>query len=362
MSIDRRRDAKPDKPKKKCQGECGKDKSTTFFYKVDSHLFPDGMLNTCRDCLKKSVDVTDMESVIGFLRQIDKPFLKNYWDQAVKSGKSPLGEYIRKINSLHQASSKSFDNSDGIADRSKIDLSSAVSSDSILTIKGEVIEYSDELVDKWGIGYNKPEYLQMELYFRNMTITHEINTSLHIDNLKQLSYLSVERNRMRQTGDWNNYTKVSKTIEEMSKSSGFRPVDRQGLDDATGLKSFSQIFEEVEKKGFRKPPPLEFKEDEVDAMLISLFNYYHRIVGAKILEELPEEVKREMDEFYEVDMTPVEMEDGEYEELDFTVDDDEEDVEIEFIKEELEEIRKEEEEAKKEEEKDKLEEDDSDDE
>jgi hypothetical protein len=67
-------------------------------------MFPDGMINICRDCVRDEVDIEDIEQVISFLRQIDKPFIQSYWDEALvnKRGSHPLGEYIRKVNSLSQ--------------------------------------------------------------------------------------------------------------------------------------------------------------------------------------------------------------------------------------------------------------------
>lgn len=324
MSTPRKRSTKEVKPKKKCQGKCGKERDYSFFFKVDSPMFPDGMINICRDCVRAEVNVEDMEQVISFLRQIDKPFIQSYWDEAVnnKFGRHPLGEYIRKVNSLSQVKDKDFNSSDGINGVGKIDLSSAKQPDAVENVKGEIIEYSDELVNKWGIGYKKEEYLKMEKFYQDMRLTHEIQTPVHVNKLMELAYLSIEQQRLRQERDMANYTKLAKTIEDMEKSAGFRPVDRQGIDGATGIKSFSQIWEEVEKKGFRKPPPPVFEEDIVDQMIISLANYYVRLVGKEILTDVPEEIRDELDEFYEDDLTPVEINDNEYEELDFSMEDD----------------------------------------
>lgn len=327
MSNTRPRKTQPKPQERKyCQGkDCKKKdkeaKLVKYFFKVDSPLFPDGRINICRDCVRKEINVDDIEAVIGFLRQIDKPYVEKIWNESVQSGSHPLGEYIRKLNSLSQLKGKTFNDSDGMKNNSMtVDIQSADMPDTIETLKGKLV-YSDDLVSKWGIGYKKHEYLQMEKYFINMKATHEINTEQHIDQLRQLSYLTVDRDRLRQAGDWTNYTKLSATVEAMTKSAGFRPVDRQGLDDATGIKSFSQIFAEVEKRGFRKPPAIEFEEDIVDAMITSLANYYHRLVGKAILAEMPEEVERELDEFYELDTTPVDIDDDEYEDLDFTMED-----------------------------------------
>lgn len=328
MSTPTKRNVKKEPiPKKTCQSEShtgNREKSLGFFFKVDSPMFPDGMINICRDCVRKEVDVEDMEQVIGFLRQIDKPFIQSYWDEALKTDRHPLGEYIRKVNSLSQMKSKNFDNSDGINGVGKIDLQSAKSPDFMENVKGELIVYSDELVDKWGVGYKKPEYLKMEKFYQDMRLTHEIHTPVHVNKLMELAYLTIEQARLRQERDIPNYTKLAKTIDDTEKSAGFRPVDRQGIDGATGIKSFSSIWEEVEKKGWRKPPKLVFDEDIVDAMIISLSNYYNRLVGKQILSEIPDEMREELDAFYELDETPVELNDEEYDDLDFTVDDDDE--------------------------------------
>ncbi|MFS0905794.1 hypothetical protein AB3N02_22485 [Priestia aryabhattai] len=312
--------------KKKCQGQCGKERAETFFFKVDSPLFPDGRINICRDCVRAQVDVKNIEEVISFLRQIDKPFVESYWNEAVQSGKHPLGEYIRKINSLPQMKGKTFNNSDnmnGVGKTSDIVIRTATS---IANVKGEIIEYSEELVDKWGIGYKPNEILKMEKFYQDMRLTHEIHTPVHVNKLMELAYLQIESERLRQERDIPNYTKLATAIEKMEQSAGFRPVDRQGIDDATGIKSFSQIFEEVEKRGFRKPPAIEFEEDIVDAMIIALGNYYNRLVGKQLLAELPEDIQRELDEFYELDETPVELNDEEYEDMDFSVTDDEDEL------------------------------------
>ena len=319
----------PPAPKKHCN-DCEKDRAESLFFKVDSPLFPDGRIDTCRDCIRKSIDVDNVEQVIGFLRQIDKPFLQDEWDKALQNRdkKHPIGGYLGKINSLTQYKGKGFNNSDGVDGVGKVDLSSVNAPDSIETIDGKTVEYSDDLVTKWGIGYSKLEYLQMEKFYRDMKSTHEIQTPTHIDMLTQLSHLSVDRNRLRRERDWNNYNKISKTYEDMMKSAGFRPVDRQGIDDATGLRSFSQIFEEVEKKGFRKPPPPEFDEDIVDAMITALANYYHRLVGRQILADIPDDVKQEIEEFFTDDLTPVEINDEEYEDLDFSIDEPETEIDL----------------------------------
>lgn len=297
MSKQRKRRTQP-LPKKKCTS-CGKEKTTTYFFKVDNPMmFPDGMINICRDCVRENVDVESIEQVIAFLRQIDKPFIESYWNEALQTNRHPLGEYIRKINSLQQVKNKTFDDSVGSGIGTVNDLISPKMPEKIETETGDVISYSDDLVSKWGQGYKKHEYLKLEKFYHDMMASYAVETHNHKQMLMQLAKLSVEMDNLLSQKDYTNYTKVSKAYDDLLKSAGFRPIDRKGGDEQRGLRSFAQIFEEVEKRSFVKPPPPQFDEDIVDAMILSLANYYHRLVGKEILTEVPPELKEGYKDYF----------------------------------------------------------------
>ena len=299
------------KGRKSCQ-ECKKVKGVNRFFKVDSPLFPDGRMNICSDCVRKIVDVNSLDSVIDFLRQIDKPFLKTHWNSAIASNRHPLGEYIRQMNSLSHVRGLTFKDSDGYAGSGEVDVKDEVQRiDAVETEKGEIIEYSDDLLKKWGRGYKKDEYLFLEKYYLDMLEQYDVKTPTHKDTLRQLSYLSVDRDRLRQEGNWGDYHKISQTMRDMIKYAGFTPSEIKGTDEESGLRTFSQIFEEVEKHGFRKPPPSNFNEDIVDGIIISLLNYYNRLFGQEVLSSVPDDIKEELEKFYDDDLTPEDVDDAE---------------------------------------------------
>lgn len=325
MSTRRKSKKSQPAPKKTCSS-CGKEKSYTSFYKVNSPLFPDGMINICSECVREQVDIDNIEEVISFLRQIDKPFIEQYWNEALQSGRYPLGEYVRKVNSLQQVKDKNFDytkTNEAIGRTSDVAISKM--SKSIESENGKVIEFSDDLITKWGMGYKKHEYLKMEKFYQDMKDTHDIRTPIHKDMLIQLAKLSIKRDRYLEQDNMSDYEKANKAFETTMKSAGFRPIDRKGIEDSTGIRTFSQVWEEVEKRGWRKPPPVTFEEDVIDGIIISLANYYHRLVGQQILTDVPDSIKQELEDFYEFDDTPVEINDEEYEDLDFSMEDEEED-------------------------------------
>ncbi|QIW89904.1 putative small terminase [Bacillus phage Izhevsk] len=271
-------------PKKQCSS-CGKDKATTFFFKVDSPLFPDGMINTCRDCVRAQVDVNDMEQVISFLRQIDKPFNQKYWDEATKSKNHPLGEYIRKINSLNQVKNKSFDDSQAVGIGTALDVQASQLSEKIEREDGEIIEYSDSLVSRWGIGYQKHEYLRLEKYYQDMMMSYEVKETNHKHMLKQLAKLSVEADNALARKDFTQYGKINKEYDILLKSAGMRPVDKKSGSEATGLFSFSQVWAEIEKEGFIPPKLVKFKKDDIDYMLMYYQQFVERLVDKPVTTE-----------------------------------------------------------------------------
>lgn len=273
-------------PKKKCSS-CGKEKATTFFFKVDSPLFPDGMINTCRDCVRKQVDVNDMEQVISFLRQIDKPFIQDYWNEALQSKNHPLGEYIRKINSLNQVKNKTFDNSDIVGAGTTIDFQASQISDEIETEDGEIIRYSDSLISRWGVGYKKHEYLRLEKFYQDMMMTYEVKTTNHKHMLKQLAKLSVEADNALAIKDFTLYSKINKEYDIILKSAGMRPVDKKSGSEATGLFSFAQVWAEIEREGFVPPQMIDTPKDDIDYMLMWYMQFAQRLVGKPASTEPP---------------------------------------------------------------------------
>lgn len=288
--------SKQSAPKKHCQGDCKKERALNFFYKVDSPLFPDGHLNICRDCLRDSIDVDDVQEVIDFLRQIDKPFHKQEWDKALdkRDKRHPIGSYIKTL-SLQQYKGETFKDSDGVEGAFNVDLKSIKSDDEIKTEAGEVITFDEKLfVSRWGVGYKKYEYLSLEKFYQDMLDSYEVVTANHKKMLIQLAKLTLEMDRLLSAQDFTNYQKVSNVYDNLLKSAGFRPVDRKNGAESTGIFSFSQVWAEIEKEGFVPPKMVEYPKDDVDYMLLYYIQFTQRLVGKSVSTEPPKNWRDEV--------------------------------------------------------------------
>ena len=52
-------------------------------------------------------------------------------------------------------------------------------------------------------------------------------------------------------------------------------------------RSFSQIFEKIEKEGYIKPAPVDVKQDIVDRTIQYLMNYTLRLLDKQVLPKPP---------------------------------------------------------------------------
>lgn len=255
--------------------DCKVEKRTAAnFYKTNSPMFPDGRVSICKSCIQKQIDVTDINSIKGMLRSIDKPFISEIWQNSLDSGREPFGEYLKMISGLHQYNSLTYDQSvEGEVD----DLGYKYTNDEI-TDEDLYGKPTIETLRKWGTGYSTKEYHELEKTWTDMMTTNDITTPQHIDSLFQYCKLKVLVNRALEENDMKTFETLNKAFAQVQKDSGFRPIDKVSGSESAGVRNFSTIFSEIEKEGFIPPLPLDFEQDVIDATIMHLQNYTRKIL------------------------------------------------------------------------------------
>lgn len=292
---------------KKVCTRCNLSKPEKVFFKTKNPMVADERISVCNDCIHETVSEDNLNEVIEFLRLINRPYIEEQWESAYKSDKRTIGEYMRVINSLKIYRDLTYADSSNLGAGNDSDITNGLHE--ILTEEGETIHYSPKLVSKWGHGFKEYEYLGMEKYYLDMVATNEITTTVQIDSLKSLAMMAVKKEGYLRENDINNYEKLSRTYDNTLKTAGLRPIDKRNADEERGIRTFSQIFAEVEKKGFRVPSPAEqedlyrdekyYAKDIIDKMITSILNYYQVTFGAEVLSATPEEMMDEMEGFFE---------------------------------------------------------------
>jgi hypothetical protein len=281
--------------RKTCE-KCRKSKSVRNFYTTSSSKYKDGYSPFCKACVNWSVDPKDLDSVKNMLMILDRPFIIDVWKKS-KEKESAFGQYLKAISSLMRYKSLTFKDSDVTLDEeveSIEDNPINVELMEELETENGKIEMSKDLIIKYGAGYSNREYLEMEKFYQDMEISHDINTPQLKKQLKLLCQIQILMDRALQEGDHTAFKNYNDRYEKILDSSGFKPKDRKSSDESVGIRNFSTIFEEVEKRGYVEPKPVEEKMDIVDVAILSILNYTRQLVGHGKMDKLPNEVRESL--------------------------------------------------------------------
>jgi hypothetical protein len=101
--------------------------------------------------------------------------------------------------------------------------------------------------------------------------------------------LNILVDRALKDQDWKTFETLNKQLTSVLKDAGFRPIDRVSGSESSGIRSFSQIFEEVEKDGFIVPAPLDVHQDIVDRTIMYLVNYQRKLLNMGALDSPPDD-------------------------------------------------------------------------
>lgn len=243
------------------------------------------------------MDQNNIESVKTTLQRIDKPFIEKVWKSAEDNESDTVGTYFRMVNSLQQYKNSTWADSDFEGEKDteiyKHKFDNIDEIEEIQTDDG-LVHLTKEIALKYGSGYTNREYLSMEKFYRDMTYSHDINTPQLKKQLIYLCKLQVWMDRALESGNDSAFKNFNDRYERILQSSGFRPIDRKSTDESTGLRSFGVIFEEVEKKGFVEPYPIEENLDLVEVTLREYINYVRRLIGHDKITEIPKEMTEEL--------------------------------------------------------------------
>lgn len=273
---------------------CGKSKKPSEFY-ASSSVFnaSTGKIPYCKQCcIDLSCDFEgniDINNFKNLLERIDKPFLPHILQSAYEEGKKinshPIGLYFKNINSLDQYSNWTWKDS-----MSECHDNNEITPENIQEYESKMVKnfvITDEMIARWGSNYSKKQIMDLEKFYNDMKMTHNIVTPQHIKALIMMCKMQLKMDMYLENNDMTSFEKLHRQYQALLQSSGLRPIDKVGGDEATGMRSFSAIFEEVEKDGFIEPVPIEVHQDIVDRTIMYILNYTLKLLNQTVLTEPP---------------------------------------------------------------------------
>ena len=276
--------------KKKAQEEhfcigCNQKHRKSQFY-ISYNKLHNGVYPYCKKFIKETVTNDDgsinIDKLQDILRQIDAPFLIDYWHISVDSGGDIVGQYFKNLK-LKQNRYLTWKNSMFAPD----DDDEGANCNNYNTVNNDDFNITPEMLYRWGENYNKSELMYLEKFYNDMHITHTIVTPQHEKALIMICKLQLKMDQYLESDDMTGFSKTHSEYQKLLQSSGLRPIDKLGGAEASGMKSFSQVFEEIEKDGFIKPAPIKENQDIVDKTIQYIMNYTLKLLNQQTLTEPP---------------------------------------------------------------------------
>jgi len=268
---------------------CGKIHSKSAFYVSDKKIHANGVLPYCKKYIKNysyNEDGSINSSNFKLMLMLSNlPFLQDIFEGLHNYKGDKIGRYFSMINSLHQYDNLSW--KDSIFGTNEETLLNNEIQEIIDKSLIEDFKVTFEMIERWGDKYEKTEIRDLEKFYNDMHMTHTIVTPQHEKALILICKLQLKMDKALENNDMGSFAKMHGEYQKLLQSSGLRPIDKIGGAEASGMRSFSQVFEEIERDGFIKPAPIKENQDIVDKTIQYIMNYTKRLLNKQTLIEPP---------------------------------------------------------------------------
>jgi hypothetical protein len=231
---------------------------------------------------------SDKRSIYELSAELNLPYIEMLCESSINGKFHSMRAYITKINSLPQYKGMTFKDGEG--------LNSKRESDSDRREDFEVIAHSSfnqrEAVLRWGNTWDDHELIKLEEFYHNMKAKNTIDTPQDDDYLKKLSMLSIKIDEAIMDGESSKAKSLGDLYSKYMTDAKFRAQDMTSADKQGGLRTFSQIYAEVEKDDFI-PPWEKFAnkfgvaQDLVDKTIMHIENFTLRFNKAERMSSTP---------------------------------------------------------------------------
>lgn len=264
---------------------CGKAKSNLDFPRSKAIWFPNGLADTCLDCLKEKIDGRNLESVNKWLQYLDIPFFPNNWiDLYEDNGDNTIEVYVLRFF----AQSNRPDTVDWSTVNEKwLEKMANGTMEREIKIMNE--EWVEKMREKWG-DYELKEYEILENLYQDIFRTQNITTSIQEDQVRKLCRLSLSIDRKIHKDI--DASKEMKAYNDLIKSAGLEPKNARSYGD---FESVGELINYLVRKGY-KPKFYDGKDrDMVDLTIKNQQTYLRRLVTNE--PNLPDLVQQRRDSY-----------------------------------------------------------------
>lgn len=263
-------------PRKTCIS-CAKEYIEGSFYVHRSDLINE-KFSLCKKCAKAHVKLDDLETLQDFLRVVNIPYKKKYWQIANESVYDTLGTYMKNMNSLSQVSTLTYKESDELE---------GSTNQSELNMISKKFEATDEMYDRWGRTFKESDIIQLETVFRRYggyEVEDDVVQTTLIENISKTQFTA---NKALSLGDTVTYEKMMRVISMLLNDANMKPIkSKTGESDGkTSLGEWVAFLEETHPiDNLHK----EFKDEQF------IFKYFYKFFITQIKRIFGKATKEEV--------------------------------------------------------------------
>lgn len=287
--------------------QCEKDKALGEFYTSNSTSAKEGRHHICKKCLPKLIDFGNIGDIQQLLMELNKPFLSGVWRASIResngNGSSAFGLYLKNVYLNH----KNLTWKNSRLESDETNEQRQVAHDRFKSESADELIITSDLIRKWGKNYDSEGYYKLEDFYNKMMTSNKIESHQDETYLKKLAVISLKMDIELEKGNYSQVKQLGDLFSKYMADSKFRAMDQTDASKTGGLRTFSQIYAEVEKDEFI-PPWEEYRQikgleqDIVDRTIMYILNYTLKINKVASLTEPPmdtpelDEVSRDKDE------------------------------------------------------------------
>jgi hypothetical protein len=251
---------------------CGQTQKPSMHYQSFNPIHATGYLPYCKKCLRDmcidNLGNIGLDNFKTMLKLIDRPFIYSVFKSSCEDKNDTIGTYMKNI-ALNYKKNGWEDSIFEPQFNKKVDF-----------VESNQIDFdvTNEMIIRWGNKHEKEDYIQLEQFYNQMKRDNKIETAQDEAYLKKLAVISLKLDKALENDDYDEANKLGNLFSKYMGDSQFRAMDKSDASKTGGLRTFSQVYGEIEKDGFI-PPWEEYRnlkglnQDLVDKTIMYILNY-----------------------------------------------------------------------------------------
>ena len=234
------------------------------------------------------IDYNDIKTIYRVFQTIDIPFFYNRWKECEEREGDAFGNYVRMANSgINEFNGARY--SDSIfetMEEKQNNKDKKETSETEIKARKTKISNNDlnKLIDKFGEGYKKNEYILFEKKYNELKPSFQLSTAMHEECLREYCIDKIKEGLAKAKGDFKEAKEWATMAEKQANSGKLNPSQMSKSDLTGGLDTFGQMRRMVEETDEGEilsilPVFMEKPKDRVDITLWLYVNYIRDLKG-----------------------------------------------------------------------------------